>query len=147
MPDAVEADHLQRIAGRKLRLAEETLPEAQVLGYRERRLHGIEVTEIMAGGCDGRRFATLDSHPAFRARQQACQNSEQRRLAGAVRAGDEKALPLPETEADGGEDAPPVALARQILGAEQHPTPFCVVSGPRLEARGEITPNLSRTLI
>ena len=92
------------------------LPEGEVLGDGERRLQGVERPDVMRVlddvGCRGH---ALDG--AGHGAEQACHRAEQRRLAGAVRAGDREKVARPQREGEVVQDAAAAALDAQVTHA------------------------------
>ena len=148
MADRAEADRPQRLLHREIGAAAKVPPEAQILGHRQRRLHRVQMAEIMAGRSDGRiRFAAaFDEHLARRLRQQAGNHPEQRRFTGAVRSGDDQAVAFAERKIHPGKHRLPAALAAQIFGDQPHCSPVAesVIGAP--SRRSKIGNSVSRTI-
>ena len=122
MRDARQADGLQRRRDARPAAAEKAGPEGEVVADSDGRLHRVPVADIVAGfGEMPRRLAVrgerpLEGHRPADRTQQPRERAQQRRLAGAVRAGDEKRRAAAnhdiEGTGDGGAAAPDAQAGR-----------------------------------
>jgi hypothetical protein len=121
----LQPDGRQRLVDLEFRPAGESLPEGQVLMHRQRRLHGVHRPEIMGSCGDGRPAAVivLDRRASGAGAQQAGHGADQRRLAGAVRPGDDQPLAVGQRKIDTLEDRSGAAVHGKIAHDKLHGFP------------------------
>ena len=110
-----EADRLQAPCNRSP--VREPHPEGEVLRDGERRLHGIAMADIVEVGLS----PAGPGHGAARGRQQPRQNTQQARLAGAVRPRDERRLAGRERKVEVPEQLAPAAFAGEAARLQHQP--------------------------
>ena len=118
-----QADRSQGGIHLEQRGAKEALPEQEVLGEAQRRLQGVQVAEIVAGGADARPVLgvfAFEADAPFGRRQQPGHDPQQGGFAGAVGTCHQERVAGAERKADAEEDGTAAAFAAQILGVESH---------------------------
>ena len=128
MGDAAEADRLDRFVDRNARaagkVAEEGFPEGKVLLDGQLPLHRVAVAEIVRGLAEppDRLRCSKEFRGPRMGRQQACQDTQQRGLSGAVRPLDHKRFTAIDFEGNILENQVLAASGAQCFGDEPHVT-------------------------
>ncbi len=115
-----ETDRAEGFRGRERGVAEKVASEGEVLLRRERRLQPVLVADEVEAFRQRPLSGPLPADRAGLDREPAGEDAEQRRLAGAVAAGDKERLPLAKGKRNSFEDAAARAAAGEVVDDQTH---------------------------